>query len=281
MSSHRHDHGFAMVTALLFIAVVSILTGLVALFTVNNARHTRSNVRISQTLAAAQGARNFGAAMLGGPIRDELGSEIQTEALAGTLGQNGTWVFDKNNTSKNAATPDPSTVISNLQYLASQLQGRLSSSGCYGPYTLSSGEALKVRITFTGTMPLCDGSGGSTTVKLGYGRFLDGARSSAQTYSLPYVMIVSGLYDSAERTLTLTGQYNFTVGNGSFARYALFTDSEQVITARVARTTSRAPTCSTARCTPTATSPSTATLTAPRRSERPGHLPGPGHQCRA
>ena len=229
MPTHRQNRGFAMVTALLFIAVLAVLTGLVALFTVNNAKHTRSNVRISQTLAVAQGARNFGAAMLGGPIRDKLGSEIQTEALAGTLGQNGTWVFDKYNTSKTATTPDPTTVISNLQYLASQLQGRLAGSGCYGPYPLSSGEALKVRLTFTGTMPLCDGSGGSTTVKLGYGRFLNGARNSAQTYSLPYAMIVSGQYGSAQRTLTLTGQYNFTVGNGSFARYALFTDSEQVI----------------------------------------------------
>jgi hypothetical protein len=229
MSPHRNTRGFAMITALLFIAVLSILTGLVALFTLNNAKHTRSNIRISQTLAVAQGARNFGAALLGGPIRNELGSEITTEALAGTLGQNGTWVFDKNNTSQTATSPDPNAVITNLQNLAAQLQGRLLNGGCYGPYTLSSGEALKVRISFTGTMPLCDGSGGTTTVKLGYGRFLSGARSAAQTYSLPYVMIVSGKEGSADRTLTLTGQYNFTVGNGSFARYALFTDSEQVI----------------------------------------------------
>ena len=229
MSFVRSNRGFAMVTALLFIAVLSILTGLVALFTINNAKHTRSNIRISQTLAVAQGARNFGATLLGGPIRDELGNEIQAEAQAGTLGQNGTWVFDKNNTSKTATAPDASTVIANLQYLATQLQSGLSNGGCYGPYKLSSGETLKVRITFTGAMPLCDGSGGTSTVKLGYGRFLQGSRGASQTYTLPYVMIVSGLEGSAERTLTLSGQYNFTVGNGSFARYALLTDSEQVI----------------------------------------------------
>ena len=224
----RRQRGFAMVTALLFVAVLSILTGMVALFAVNNARHTKSNVLISRTLAVAQGARNLGAALLSQTISAQLGNEIDTEAQSGTLGGNGTWVFDPTNTHQNAATPDPNAVIGNLQTLATNLQQSLSDGGCYGPYALSSGEQILVRVTFTGALPKCDGSGTSTTVKIGYGRFLSGSRSSTQSYTLPYVMVVSGVEGSAKRTLTLTGQYNFDVGNGSFSRYALFTDSEQV-----------------------------------------------------
>ena len=224
----RRQRGFAMVTALLFVAVLSILTGMVALFAVNNARHTKSNVLISRTLAVAQGARNLGAALLSQTISAQLGNEIDAEAQSGTLGGNGTWVFDPTNTHQNAATPDPNAVIGNLQTLATNLQQSLSDGGCYGPYALSSGEQILVRVTFTGALPKCDGSGTSTTVKIGYGRFLSGSRSSTQSYTLPYVMVVSGVEGSAKRTLTLTGQYNFDVGNGSFSRYALFTDSEQV-----------------------------------------------------
>ncbi len=228
MPRRQRSQGFAMVTALLFVAVLSVLTGLVALFTVNNARHTKSNVLINRTLAVAQGARNLGAALLSQTISTQLGNEIDAEASSGALGGNGTWVFDPTNNQQNAAAPNPSAVIANLQTLATNLQQTLAGGGCYGPYALSSGERILVRITFTGALPNCDGSGSSTAVKIGYGRFLSGSRSSTQSYTLPYVMVVSGTEGSAQRTLTLSGQYNFDVGNGSFARYALFTDSEQV-----------------------------------------------------
>ncbi len=226
MHSSRRSGGFALVTALLFVVVLAILTGLVALFAVNNAKHTRSNVKINQTLAVAQGARNFGAALLGQPIAAQLGDEIKSEASSGTLGGAGTWVFDPTNTQQNAAAPDPNTVISNLDTLASNLQGNLPGGGCYGPYSLSSGEQVSVRVTFTGALPDCQG--GTTSVKIGYGRFLNGSRDSQQDYALPFVMVVSGTSGVSKRTLTLNGQYNFSVGPGSFSRYALFTDSEQV-----------------------------------------------------
>lgn len=226
MHTSRNARGFALVTVLLFVAVLSILTGLVALFAVNNAQHSRANVYINKTLATAQGARNFGAALLGSTISDQLGSEIDAEAKAGTLGTSGTWVFDPSSTNKSA--PDPTTVNDNLANLAQNLQNQLAGGGCYGPYALSTGEKVQVRITFTGALPNCSSSG-TTSVKIGYGRLLNGTRNSQQKYSLPFVMVASGSQGSAHRTLTLSGQYDFTVGNGSFARYALFTDSEQVI----------------------------------------------------
>ncbi len=224
MATSQRTRGFALVTALMFIVILSLLTSLVTLFVVNNLHHTRSNLQISRTLALAQGARNFGAALLQGPISQALGQEITYEAQAGTLGISGDWIFDPTN----LTAPDPDTVATNLQTLAANLQQRLPSGGCYGPYTLSGGQQVLVRMTFTTSLPKCDGSGAVTTVKLGRGRFLNGGRNAQQTYALPYVMVASGINDDARRTLTLTGQYNFTVGNGSFARYALFTDTEQI-----------------------------------------------------
>lgn len=98
--------------------------------------------------------------------------------------------------------------------------------GCYGPYTTAGQQKLSLRVSVTGTFPACDGQS-SQQVNLGAGRFISGAVSSTQEYSLPYAMIISAAEGSARRSISVSGEVRFTVGNSSFARFALLTDKHQ------------------------------------------------------
>src|SRR5690606_34010909 len=70
-------------------------------------------------------------------------------------------------------------------------------------------------------------------VSLPSGRFVEGlprgSSSSAaeQTYAILFVMVAEGSLAEYRRNVVLQGEYRFTVGRGSFAKYALFTNTHR------------------------------------------------------
>ncbi|WP_034386501.1 DUF4900 domain-containing protein [Deinococcus sp. YIM 77859] len=219
----RHEQGMALVSALFLIVLVLGVVAVTTQLTVGNLRQTGDTVATAQTLALAQGGRNFAQSLLRGPVGTKLSDTVTDLAQRNVLGNAGTWVFSKG---ENSPSPDPQRVAQNMQTLAAQLQNSLPGGGCYGPFTVEGGQTLSVRVTFTGALPACDGAV-AETVSIGVGRFISGSRNSTQTYSLPYVTVIAASKGAARRTLTVSGEYQFDVGNGSFARFALLTDIHQ------------------------------------------------------
>lgn len=223
MKRTQREQGLALISALMLIVLVLGVVAVTTQLTIGNVKQTGDTVATARTLALAQGGRNFAQALLRGPVGADLSDTVADLAQRNVLGNASTWVFSKGEASP---TPDPQRVSQNMRLLASQLQGRLPSGGCYGPFAVSNTQTLSVRVSFNGTLPVCDGAA-EETVPIGVGRFIAGARNSTQTYSLPYVMVVAASQGDARRTLTVNGEYQFDVGNGSFARFALLTDIHQ------------------------------------------------------
>lgn len=219
---HR-DQGVAIVTVLMLIVILTGVFAVMTRLTILNLQQTGDSLRVTRTLAVAQGGRNFAQSLLQGPVGAKLGDSVVSLAQSNLIGNASTWVFAAGYTT---TRPPANIVAQKLDLLSGDVQPRLAGAGCYGPYRVKNNQFLSVRITFTGQLPACDGEPAST-VGLGEGRFLSGARNSTQEYSLPYVMVVAASEGTARRTLTVNGEYRFTVGNGSFARYALLTDRHQ------------------------------------------------------
>lgn len=217
------SQGVALVTVILIMVLMLGIFAVTFQLSLNNISQTRTTTQTAQTLALSQGARNLGYAIVNDPVGTALGQTITRMANANQIGNASTWVFAPGET---GTVPQATTVANQLATLASNLQNTMTGGGCYGPYTISDGQTVSVRVSFTGTIPACDGAA-QETVALGVGRFLSGSRSNTQTYTLPYVMVVSASQGDAQRTLTTNGEYQFDVGNGSFARYALMTDVQQ------------------------------------------------------
>ncbi len=219
---HR-DQGVAIVTVLMLVLILTGVFAVLTRLTILNLQQTGDSLRVTRTLAVAQGGRNFAQSLLQGPVGAKMGDSVVSLAQSNLIGNASTWVFAPGYTT---TRPPADIVAQKLDLLSNDLQPRLASAGCYGPYSVKGNQFLSIRITFTGQLPACDGEPVST-VGIGEGRFLSGARSSTQEYSLPYVMVVAASEGTARRTLTVNGEYRFTVGNGSFARYALLTDQHQ------------------------------------------------------
>ncbi|MFC4640133.1 DUF4900 domain-containing protein [Deinococcus hohokamensis] len=215
--------GMAIVQTLFLILLLMSVFTIMTRLTLMNLQQTGDSIQMTRTLALAQGGRNFAQTVLQGPVGAKLGDSIIYMAQNNMIGNAETWVFAAGYTTPR---PPANVVAQGLTALAADVQPRLPGAGCYGPYTVSGSQQISLRITFTGTLPACDGQA-SSTVSIGRGRFISGARSSTQQYSLPYVMVVAASERGAKRTLTVNGEYRFNVGNGSFARYALLTDQHQ------------------------------------------------------
>lgn len=219
---HR-DQGVAIVTVLMLVVILTGVFAVMTRLTILNLQQTGDSLRVTRTLAVAQGGRNFAQSLLQGPIGAKLGDSVVSLAQSNLIGNASTWVFAAGYTT---TRPPANIVAQKLDLLSGDVQLRLAGTGCYGPYRVKDNQYLSIRVTFTGQLPACDGEPAST-VGMGEGRFLSGARNSTQEYSLPYVMVVAASEGTARRTLTVNGEYRFTVGNGSFARYALLTDQHQ------------------------------------------------------
>lgn len=219
----QRDQGVAIVSVLMLVLILTGVFAVMTRLTILNLQQTGDSMRVTRTLAVAQGGRNFGQSLLQGPVGARMGDAVVSLAQLNLIGNAATWVFAPGYTT---TRPPADVVAQKLDLLSTNIQPRLVGSGCYGPYTVTGNQRLSIRVTFTGDLPACDGEPAGT-VGVGKGRFLSGARNSTQEYSLPYVMVVAASEGTARRTLTVNGEYRFTVGNGSFARYALLTDQHQ------------------------------------------------------
>lgn len=219
---HR-DQGVAIITVLMLVILLTGVFAVTTRLTILNLQQTGDSVQVTRTLAVAQGGRNFAQSVLQGPVGAKMGDAVVSLSQANLIGNAATWVFAPGYTT---TRPPGDVVAQKLDLLASNIQPRLPGAGCYGPYTLKGNQTFSIRVTFTGQLPACDGQA-AAAVQLGEGRFLSGARNNTQEYSVPYVMVVAAAEGTARRTLTINGEYRFTVGNGSFARYALLTDEHQ------------------------------------------------------
>lgn len=215
--------GIAIISVLLLLALVMGVFAVMTRLTLFNVNQTGDTVLASRTYAAAQGGRNFGQLTLQGSVSDSLRNAIDTLAQASQIGNAGTWVFAPG-TSTNP--PPSATVAERLRILADIAQDDMPGDGCYGPYTIAGQQKLSLRVSVTGTFPACDGQV-SQQINLGAGRFISGAVGSTQEYSLPYAMVISASEGSARRSISVSGEVRFTVGNSSFARFALLTDKHQ------------------------------------------------------
>jgi hypothetical protein len=221
----------ALITVLVIAAVLAGLMVLGSYLTVSDLQHSRSDLAISRTLAAAQAGENYGAALLSGPVRSDLNSVVESMDSKGEIGNSGTWAFDPGSS---GSQPDPGTVATNLATVGQNLQSALPGKGCVSGIPLGSSEQLTLQISFVRSnsttpdnLPSC---GNSPALKepLAFGAYLSGAANGQQTYSLPYTMVVTATSATAHRrTLVIGGQYDFTLGAGSFSRYASFTNAEQ------------------------------------------------------
>jgi len=211
--------GVALVVALVAVLVVSGVTVLLFTRTMGEIRHSRDNLSIVQTLMLARGVATTGGRLLSGPVRERLNAVVRDTAR-----DTGRWSYGMG--AGNA--PDPVSVASDLAKVASRLQGEVDGMTCtLSPVPAEPSLAGRLRIHFT---PSACGEGLPPRVRLPSGRFVEGTprtgtgAASNQTYALPFVMVAEGLQGESKRRVILQGEFRFTVGRSSFARYALFTN---------------------------------------------------------
>ena len=219
MTRNRQRRGVALITALAVLVVVGGIATLMFARTLGEVRHSADDTGIVQSLLLARGAANVGGAVLAGPARNALAGIV--EATSSVVQR---WAYGTGSGER----PDAETVVPALATVAVLLQAQLDALLCSatGP-ELPSGEALSVRIYVTESACGVDLPTGSM---MPAGRYVAGAPrdgtglTNAQTYALPFVIVAEGEVGPYLRNLVTAGEYRFTVGRGSFAQYALFTN---------------------------------------------------------
>jgi hypothetical protein len=222
---NRHTRsGVALLTALALLVVVGGISALMFARTLAEVQHSGDDSGIVQSLLLARGAANLGGAVLQGPVRDELESIVRNTSSTASRWSYGTG---------SGASPEASTVVTALNgggasSVAVRLQDAIDDLLCGAtPPALDAGQALALRIHVTDTA--C-GVALPAGTRLAAARFVrglprDGSGSANdQTYALPFVIVAEGTAGPYRRNLVTTGEYQFTVGRGSFAQYALFTN---------------------------------------------------------
>lgn len=208
--------GVAMIAALALLAVASAVMLLMFLRTMDDLRHGRDDTAIVQTLLAAQGGTNLGAAAFQNDIRDALDDIASDRSSTIEAWSFGTSAFD-------ATVPTVASVADDLAEVAVELQDVIDDLMC-DDVDLDNGVELTVRIFVTDTA--CGEALPSGTA-LADGRFVSGARRELggnQRYALPFVIVSEGQIGEFRRRVVTHGEAQFVVGRRSFARYALFTD---------------------------------------------------------
>ncbi|KGQ22988.1 DUF4900 domain-containing protein [Thermus filiformis] len=214
--------GIALVLALATVLVVSGIGTLLFVRTLGEIRHSGQDQAIVQTLMLARGGANAGGALLSTRVRQDLEALLQTTASITDC-----WAYG-GNVNCVAPLPDPNLVALALSNLASLLQLRVDLRFCNQTFNPSlAGAEVRVRVHFT---PIACGQGLPPETRLPPGRFVEGiartglGTASSQTYALPFVMVAEARLGPHRRNVVLQGEYRFTVGRSSFARYALFTN---------------------------------------------------------
>ncbi len=213
----------AMLYALLLMVVVVGVGALMFARTVAEIQHSGDDAAIVQTLLLARGAANLGGQTLQGVVRDELHEIVETKSST-----TGRWSFGNQGSSNTSTTPNARSVVTDLTVVAEALQDAIDDDLCASTtFAPSTGGSGWFSVYFTDEA--CDAPLPSG-VSLPSGRFVEGqprggsSSSAEQTYALPFVMVAEGDLAEYRRNVVLQGEYRFTVGRGSFAKYALFTN---------------------------------------------------------
>ncbi len=125
------------------------------------------------------------------------------------------------------ASPTPSSVITDLDVVTAALQTKVDAMVCSKNISLGGGGKGTVRIYVTDTA--C-GTAILSDVRLPGPRFVEGqprtgaGTAALQEYSIPFAMVATGNIGAYSRNVVLQGEYRFSVGRSSFAKYALFTN---------------------------------------------------------
>lgn len=216
------DKGIAMILALMTMVLLAGIGTLLFARTVNEMRHSADDVGIVQTLLLARGGANLGGSLLGRAIRDELNAIVNVRSSTTDC-----WSFGTGNCGGDA--PTVSSVVDQLSgsnSVASILQARVDELLCSNPITAVGDGTVEIRVYVT--EQAC-GQGLPSGVSLPSGRFISGeARPAPQDYAIPFVLVSEGVLGPYRRNVVLQGEYQFTVGRVTFARYALFTSHHRI-----------------------------------------------------
>jgi hypothetical protein len=221
----RSRQGIALITALAILVVVGGISAIMFARTVTEVQHSGDDTGIVQSLLIARGAANMAGAVLQGPVRLQLDALVTAESSTSSR-----WSFGTGNSTSTEPTPTSvSRVLStNADSLANMLQTAIDAQLCGAAIPgLSDGGQVELRIHVTDTA--CSTALPGDAV-LPTGRFIGGSprdgsgSANDQTYALPFVVVARGAVGPYSRTIVTSGEYQFTVGRGSFAQYALFTN---------------------------------------------------------
>lgn len=223
----NRNKGMAMLYALLLMVVVVGIGTLMFARTVAELQHSADDAGIVQTLLLARGAANLGGQTLQGAVRNQLQPIV--EASSSTTGR---WSFGNTGSANNSTVPNPSSVVTDLNAISTSLQTAVDTILCSGTsFSPSTGGSGNFAVYFTSSA--C-GNGLPSGVTLPSGRFVSGlprsgsSSAAEQTYAIPFAMVAEGSVGQYRRNVVLQGEYRFTVGRGSFAKYALFTNVHQL-----------------------------------------------------
>jgi len=213
-----NDRGMAVVLVLVTLVVTVGVLGLLFARTSGEVQHSGDDLGIARSLALARGTASAGGLILNGPVRETLAARVRVRA------GNGAWAFGDGAGDR----PDPVQVAAALEGLAADVQADVDRQLCGRTFPTSDGEGQgRLWIFFS------DRSCGARLprgVRRARGRFVSGGPRSGsgagvdQTYALPFIMIAEGAVGPYRRNIVISGEYRFTIGRGSFARYALFTN---------------------------------------------------------
>lgn len=212
--------GIALITALIAILLVAGIGALIVTRTLAEIRHSRDDYSIVRALMLARGGANATGALMTSAVRAQLKNVVEARADTSSA-----WAFG-DDTGK--GYPDPVSTSRELLQVANDLQTRVDALLCsFAPKPDKAPGSVSVRLYFTRTA--CGNSLPSGT-ELGTPRFVAGTPrlgagvTSSQTYALPFVLVSEARLGPYKRNIVLQGEYRFSLGRSSFARYALFTN---------------------------------------------------------
>jgi len=222
MQVGKRTQGVAMLMAIMLLIIVAGIGTLLFSRTLGEIKHSADDTAIVQTLMLARGAANLGGSVLTKGVRDKL-----EEALEPHTKGSSPWLFGRD-TNKDGK-PDSNTVVPELDKLAATLQSKIDDITCQKSIS-SEGESGTMSVRIHMTTRACSSTLPSD-VKLPSGRFVSGSprgtSGSDQEYAMPFVMVAEGTVGDYTRNVVLQGEYRFIIGQGSFAKYALFTNEHQ------------------------------------------------------
>lgn len=215
--------GIAIVIALVAIAIISGVMTLMFSRMIGDMRHSADNTAIIQTLMLARGAANVGSSLLGDELRDRLAVQVNQDLATST----NPWSYGNSTPAPNN-NPEPISTAQALDTLATSVQTQANDLFCNlnaAPNNAPSGVSVSLRVYFT---PTACGLSLPPNTRLPDGRFISGGvrggSNPSQIYALPFVLVAEATQGVYKRNVVIQGEYQFTVGQASFARWAYFTN---------------------------------------------------------